>query len=127
MSKYYVPGEKIYFKIFKANKMFWELGTIKKRIGNMVYIIDGPKFAHKRHLIHLRKRWSDKINCDSPEQEETMDVIFDTFDLPSPQPAPKRRQSYRKREKTELINFNPKRRKILRILRSLGLGDGCCR
>ena len=42
VSKYY----KIYFKIFKANKMFWKLGTIKKRISNMVYIIDGPKFSH---------------------------------------------------------------------------------
>ena len=111
VSKYYVPGEKNYFKIFKANKTFWELGTIKKRIGNMVYIIDGPKFSHKRHLNQLRKRWSDDINCDSPEREETMDVIFDTFELPSPQPAPERRQSYRKRKKTELININPKRRK----------------
>ena len=50
VSQYYILGEKIYFKIFKAKKMFWELGTIKKRIGNMVYIIDGSKFSHKRHL-----------------------------------------------------------------------------
>ena len=78
----------------------------------MVYIIDGLKFSHKKHLNVLRKRWSDDINRDSPEREETMDVIFDTFDLPSPQPAPERRQSYRKRKKkTELININPKRRK----------------
>ena len=55
----------------------------------MVYIIDGPNFSHKRHLNQLRKRWSDDINCNSPEQEEAMDVIFDIFDLPSPQPAPK--------------------------------------
>ena len=46
-SKRYVPGEKNYFKIFKANKTFWELGTIKKRIGNMVYIIDGPGILAK--------------------------------------------------------------------------------
>ena len=107
VSKYYVPWEKnIYFKIFKANKMFWELGTIKKWIGNMVYIIDGPKFSHKRHLNQLRKRWSDDINCDSSEREETIDVIFYTFDLQFPQSAPETWQSYRKRKKTELINIH---------------------
>jgi len=110
-SKRYVPGEKIYFKIYKDNKTFWELGTINKRIGNMVYIIDGPKFSHKRHLNQLRKRWSDDTNTGPPEQQETMDVIFDTFDLPSPQPAPEKRQSNRKRKRTELININPKKKK----------------
>ena len=125
VSKYYVPREKIYFKIFKANKTFLELGTIKKRIGNMVYIINGPKFSHKRHLNQLRKWWSDNINCDSPEQEETTDVIFYTFDLPSPQPAPERCLSYRKRKKTELFNINPKRRKYWDSFG--GLGEGCCR
>ena len=78
----------------------------------MVYIIDGPKFSHKRHLNQLRKRWSDDINTGPPEQEETMDVIFDTFDLPSPQSAPERRQSNRKRKRTELININPKKKNI---------------
>ena len=110
-SKRYVPGEKIYFKVYKQNKTFWELGTIKKRIGNMVYIIDGPKFSHKRHTNQLRKRWSDDINSGPPENEDTMDVIYDTFDLPSPQQASERRRSLRKRKTTEFLNLNPKKRK----------------
>ena len=109
--KNYVPGEKVYFKMFKQNKTFWELGTIRQRVGNMVYIVEGPTFTHKRHLNQLRKRWSDDPDINPPEVEETMDIIYDMFDLPSPQPTPQTRRSSRKRKTTELIDVNPKRKK----------------
>ena len=109
--KRYLPGEKIYFQMFRNNKTFWELGKIQKRIGNMVYIVEGPKFSHKRHLNQLRKRLSEDVNSGPPEQEEVMDVIYDTFSLPTPQAAPQQRHSSRKRRATEFININPKRKK----------------
>ena len=53
--KYYLE-EKVYHKMFKDNKSFWEAGTVEKRIGNVIYIIKGPQFTHKRHLNKKRKR-----------------------------------------------------------------------
>ena len=43
------PGEKNYFKKYQNNTSNWERGMIKKRIGDMVYIVEGPKYTHKRH------------------------------------------------------------------------------
>ena len=38
--KKYMPGEKIFFRMHKDNKTFWEQGTIKNRIGHMVYMVE---------------------------------------------------------------------------------------
>ena len=97
--------------MFKNNKSFWELGKIEKRIGNMVYIIQGPKFSHKRHLNQLRKRLSDNTDSASQEEEEIIDTIYDTFDIEIPQAAPEPRQSKRKRKLTDLIVIDPKRKR----------------
>ena len=48
-------GDKVYFKHFRNNVSFRELGMITQRIGNFTYIIKGPKFEHKRHLHQIRK------------------------------------------------------------------------
>ena len=37
----------------KNIKITWEHGIIKKRIGEMVYIVEGPKYTHKRHQNHF--------------------------------------------------------------------------
>ena len=58
--------------------------TIEKRIGNRIYIIKGPQFTHKRLLNRIRKRLSDDVDSDPPEEKEVMDVIYDTFDMPIP-------------------------------------------
>ena len=50
------------------------MGTIKKRVGNMIYIIKGPEFTHKRHLNQLRKHLTAEANSEPPE-ETVMDVI----------------------------------------------------
>ena len=41
--------EKIYFEKYQNNTSCGERGIIKKRIGDMVYIVEGPKYTHKRH------------------------------------------------------------------------------
>ena len=53
--KRYACGEKVLFKLYKNNITFWEVGTAKQRVGEKVYIIQGPKNIHKRHLNQLRK------------------------------------------------------------------------
>lgn len=85
--KKYSPREKVFFKMFKNNTSFWEPGTIEKRIRNMVYIIQGPRFSHKRHLNQIRKRLLDDCNS-TPQEEVVMDTIYDTFDIQIPQAAP---------------------------------------
>ena len=43
-----------------------------------------PKqFTHKRHLNQLRKRLTDEVDS-KPPKETVMDVIYDTFNIPTP-------------------------------------------
>ena len=41
--KYFYPGDKVLFKAYKNNITFWEVGIIKQRIGELVYLVHGPK------------------------------------------------------------------------------------
>ena len=81
--KRFNPGEKIYFKKYQNNTSSWERGIIKKRIGDIVYIVEGPKYKHKRHQNQLQKRRLNDSN-DVPQTEEPIDTIFDMFDLDPP-------------------------------------------
>ena len=62
--KCFYPGDKIFFKAFKNNMTFRWVGTIKQRIGELVYIVQGQKNTHKRHMNQLRK-------CRLNESEES--------------------------------------------------------
>ena len=48
--KPFYPGDNVLFKAYKSNITFWEVGTIKQGIGELVYIVQGPKNTHKRHM-----------------------------------------------------------------------------
>ena len=125
LPKRYKPGDKIFLKIFKDKKSFSETETIKKRVGNMIYIIKGPQFTHKRHLNRLRKHLTDEADSESPK-ETVMDVICNTFNIPTPQAAPEMRRSKRKRKAIDLIVANPKRirywgQKQIKISQTLNL------
>ena len=100
--KCYQPGEKVCFQIFHDNKSFWEMDTIEKRVGNMIYIIRGPQFTHKTHLNQIRKRLFDDADIGPPEEKEVMDVIYDTFDMQILQVAPEQCRLKRKRKMTRL-------------------------
>ena len=52
--KRFNPGEKVYFKKYQNNTSCWERGIIKKRIGDMVYIVEGLKYTHQRHRTSYR-------------------------------------------------------------------------
>ena len=41
--KHFYSGDKVLFKAYKNNMTFWEVGTIKQKIGELVYIVQGPK------------------------------------------------------------------------------------
>ena len=60
--KRFFPGDKVLFKAYKSNITFWEVGTIKQRIGELVNIVQGPKNTNKRHMNWLR-------NCRLNESE----------------------------------------------------------
>ena len=74
------------------------MGTIKKRIGNMIYIIKGLQFTLKRHLDKIRKQLSYDANSGPPEEKEVTNVIYDTFDMPILQVSPEQRRLKRKRK-----------------------------
>ena len=103
-------GEKIFYKVYRNNRTFWESGTIDKQIGNMVYMIQGPEFIHKRHINQIRRRFTSCEENSAPE-EDIIDVVFDTFEVPIPETAPESRKSKRKRKTTDFIVVNPKRKK----------------
>ena len=56
LKKSYQPEEKVFFWMFCNNKSFWGMGTIEKRVGNMIYIIKGPQFTHKTFKAVKRRK-----------------------------------------------------------------------
>ena len=105
-----MPGEKIFFQMHKDNKTFWEQGTIKNRIGRMVYRVEGPHAMHKKHLNQIRKRTLDGSSETPPEQEEMLDLLYDAFDLEPPQTSPEIRSSDRNRKLTDPLEVNPRKK-----------------
>ena len=108
--KHFYPGDKVLLKAYKNNMTFWEVGTIKQRIGKLVYIVQGPKNTHKRHMNQLRK-CSLNESEESPQntREEPIDAIFDHFDIDTSQVSPEVWHSGRKRKFTQPLDVNPKR------------------
>ena len=83
--KRFIACQKILFKNFQKNMPYWEEGMILSRIGKMVYIIQGQKHTHKRHLNQLKKWHEMDPNNTQDEVEEPIEVIYDIFNLgPSP-------------------------------------------
>ena len=83
-----ICGEKVLFKVYKNNIMFWEVGTVKERVWELVYIIQGLNNIHKHYLNHLRKHRVYDSNVSPPQIcEEPIDTIFENFDFDPPQPS----------------------------------------
>ena len=76
----------------------------------MVYIVEGPKYTHKRHQNQLQKRRLNESN-DVPQTEEPIDTIFNMFDLDPPQSISEIRRSGRKSKFTDPLMIDPKRKK----------------
>ena len=77
----------------------------------MVYIVEGPKYAHKRHQNLLQKRRLNDSNDVPQTEEEPIDTIFDMFELDPPQSIPEIRRLGRKRKFTDPLSIDPKRKK----------------
>ena len=73
--------QKCFSTCFKATSS-WETGTGDKQIGIMIYIIKGAK-----HMNQIKNRNSKSVE-NNPREEDPMDVVFDTFEVPIPQSAP---------------------------------------
>ena len=82
----------------------------------MVYIVEGPKYTHKRHQNQLQKRHLYNSNDVPQTEEEPIDTIFDMFDLDPPQSTPEKSRSGRKRKFTDPLIIDPKKKKILTAL-----------
>ena len=109
--KWFNPGQKIYFKKYQNNMSCWEHG-IKKRISDMVYIVRGPKYIHKRHQNQLRKHHLNDSDDVSQTEEEPIDTIFNMIDLDPPQSTTEKCQSGRKRKFTDTLMIDPPRKKF---------------
>ena len=110
-------GDKVLFKGYKNNITLCEVGTIKQRIGELVYIVQGPKNTHKRHMNQLRKcRLNESEESPQNTFDEPIDAIFDHFDLDTPQVSPEVRRSGRKRKFTQPLDVYPKRQKYFIFL-----------
>ena len=80
--KKYNSGDRVYFKCYKNNTSYWECGVVDKRIGDCTYMIKGPQSIHKRHLNQIKKRHiQDDDYTTTVEEEETIDVIYKSFNL----------------------------------------------
>ena len=97
--KHFFLGDKVLFKAYKNNITFWKVDTIKRRIGEQFYIVQGPKNTHKRHMSQPRKcRLNESEESPQNTCEEPINAIFDHFDLDTTQVSPEARRSERKRK-----------------------------
>ena len=111
LTKNTTQERKFTLKCSRTTNIFWEAaGKIEKRIGNVIYIIKGPQFTHKRHLNQIRKR-SSIVPDNGPAEDVAMDVIYDTFDIPTPLVIPEVRHFKRKLKASDLLGVNTKRRR----------------
>ena len=76
---------KSFSRMFQSNKSYQETGKVDKQIGNMIYIIKGPNFTHKRHLNQIS---AIRLPPRKTIERKTMDVLFDTFKIPILQTVP---------------------------------------
>ena len=78
----------------------------------MVYMVEGPHSTLKKHLNQIRKRFSDEPSETPPDEEETLELLYDTFDLEPPQ-SPEVRRSGRKRKLSDPLEVNPRKRSYI--------------
>ena len=79
--KSYKEGDKVFFRNYRAEKCFWEDGSVTKRIGRVIYIIQGAKFVCKRHINQLRPRYIETVQNDAGIP---MEVLYDPFQIKPP-------------------------------------------
>ena len=72
----------VFFKNFRAGKIYYEEGTITKRIGQVIYDIKGEKFQCKRHWNQLRPRHTTEVTENT--KEIPVEVLYDAFEIPIP-------------------------------------------
>lgn len=84
--------------MYQSNKTYWEVRTVVRRIGKMVYLVKGPEMVHKRHYNQIKSRCSTEENT-TLDEVEPMEVLFDTCNGPIHQKAPEIEVQKRVKEK----------------------------
>ena len=104
-------NEKVFYKNYKNNTTTWEPGTIKERIGNMIYTVQGKKFTHRRHINRLQKRIPDEPTETPQIEEDDLQDLYDTFDLQMLQAEQEETRLKRKWKAPPQFIIDPKRKK----------------
>ena len=73
--------------MYPQGEKLWGIGIIVKRKSRMIYLVKEPKMMHKGHSNKTKNRHIDEENT-SPMVVESMEVLFNTFDVPIPRKAP---------------------------------------
>ena len=76
-TRFYKPGDKIFFLNYRTGKSFWEEGIIMKRHGHMLYSIRSSKFDCRRHINQLRPRHTDDYK-QAEDNELPLEVLYDS-------------------------------------------------
>lgn len=92
-------------------KRSFKPGTIINRLGNVMYTIQGKKFTHRRHIDQIQKRGVEEPSSSPTENDDSMDAIFEAFEIQRPQEDTEIRRSNIKRKFTEPLIIDHKRKK----------------
>ena len=79
----------------------------------MVYMIEGPHSTLKKYLNQIRKHFSDEPSETLPDEEETLELIYDMFDLDPQTQSTEVRRSSRKRRLSDRLDVNPRKRSYI--------------
>lgn len=94
-------SQKVYFKQFNIGKEWWCVGTIKKRLGTVVYLVEdeGGKL-HKRHTNQIRSKYTGEDSLElGPEELQNTEKPVENNVL--------RRMSTRQRNSIVKLNVQP--------------------
>ena len=87
-NKFYEMGEKVFFtECIRRGKDIGKLGLSPKESVGWYIKSKDKKIVYKRHLNQTKNRHIDEEN-DTSVDIDSMEVLFDTFDVPIPQKAP---------------------------------------
>ena len=93
----------------------WEAGKVQKRLGRMVYIVEGPRGTYKKHINQMRRRTTEDPEGNPSDQSEIMKNLYDAFELVTPKTPPEARRSQRKRKLTGNFEVDPAKKIYIEI------------
>ncbi|KAF5394843.1 hypothetical protein PHET_09948 [Paragonimus heterotremus] len=104
------PGDLVYIRDFMQQTNSWIPETVRARTGHVLYAVDSQAGTTRRHVNHIKRRYTTDDNYANNHCELPLAILLGTFslpkartpeleqpDVPPPESSPERRHPRRTR------------------------------